>query len=151
MLPQNCPELPACPPWAMGDISLSRLYYLFFSLLLFAHSELLLPFVSWIMFSSPSQSLHLLVSQTYWHASVVRSQHSPRMNHVAASMQELSFMINTAIHKSVFSYARKHGAGKDKAFHLQFDSNRGPDLCVCVCVCFRSGPDQRRERARLIS
>lgn len=44
---------------------------------------------------------------------MVQSQQSPKMNHVAASMQELSFMINTAIHKSVFSEVRKSGAGTD--------------------------------------
>lgn len=56
-------------------------------------SELLPPsvFSSWIMFSSSSRSLHLQVSQTYWHAFMVQSQQSPWMNHVAAGMHGLSF------------------------------------------------------------
>lgn len=118
------------PPWAIETlVFLDCIVFFFFNFC----CELLLPSVSWIMFSSPSRSLHLQLSQTYWPASVVQSQHGPRMNHVAASMQALSLVINTAIHKSVFSYTKTHGAGKDtQCFSFSLKSNRGHRLCVIL-------------------
>jgi hypothetical protein len=63
--------------------------------------------------TSPTPSLHLLVSQTYWHASLVQSQQRPQMNNGAVSMQEHSFMINITIHKSVSPWSTKHGIGRN--------------------------------------
>ncbi len=68
--------------------------------------------VSWITLCFLSPKLHLLFSQTYWHASAVWSQQNLEMNHVAASMQEHCFMINITIHKSLFlRRAKERGEG----------------------------------------
>ena len=141
VLPQNCPELPACPPWAIE--TLVFLDCIIFFLQLFpnktARIELLLPFcfLDHVLLSIPKSSpsgfsrhigMHLWCSPNTAHGWIMLLQ----------SMRELGFMINIAIHKSsVFLRNRASGRGRTescRASQLQFESDkRGRDLSVCVC------------------